>query len=236
MRVPELTKDFHDDLKRGVGSISCKSIYFLGGENIKERDCININREVLNEVKEPRIIVIPWTTENLEKERRYREIIYEYFMDLGAESIVFLERHHSPEEIESRMMQANVLYLPGGDPRVLHEEISRRGYLRRMIKEFTGVIVGNSAGAMILGREALLMENRYFKVIKGLHLVEFCVHPHYTVDMEKYILAFSRNRVVFAIPSRNAIIYRPLNNFEIIGEVSLFIEGKKLGTFYGLRL
>ena len=223
-------------LKQMIKSISCKSIYFLGGENVKERDCININREAFNEVKEPRITVIPWTTEDPEKEQMYTEIIHKYFMDLGAESVVFLERYHSPKEIKDRIMRANVLYLPGGDIRVLYKEMSKRNYLRQVIKGFKGIIIGNSAGAMILGKEALLVRNQCSEITKGLHLVEFCIHPHYTVNMEKRILRFSENRIIFGIPSKNAMIYRPPSVFEIIGKVTLFIEGKKLGTFYGRRL
>ena len=233
MQVQWAYKGVHNSLERAVRSISCKSIYFLGGEDVEERDCIVINREVFSEVDEPRIVVIPWTTRNLEKERRYREIIYKYFLDLGAESVVFLEKYDSHRDVKDKVEGANILYLPGGDPRVLYEEMSRRDYLKQMVKEFKGIIVGNSAGAMVLGREALLIENSRPEIIKGLRLVEFCIHPHFIIDMEKYILAFSRNKVVFAIPSRNALIYRPPKVFEIIGEVSLFIEGKNIGTFYG---
>lgn len=207
----------------------------MGGEDVKERDCVDINRELFDEVKRPRIVVIPWTTRNLEKERRYREIIHKYFLDLGAESVAFLERYDSTKDVKDKIEQANILYLPGGDPRVLYEEISRRDYLRQMAKEFKGIIVGNSAGAMVLGREALFMEGGCPEIIECLRLVEFCIHPHYTVDVEEHILTFSRNKVVFAIPSRNAIIYRSPNIFEIIGEVSLFIEGKNIGTFHGRR-
>lgn len=63
-------------------------IYFLGGEDVNKRSGIRIYKEALKETgSSPKVLILPWTSEDQQKNKKYFHILYEYFLDLGAESI-----------------------------------------------------------------------------------------------------------------------------------------------------
>lgn len=60
-------------------------LYFLGGEDIRRRDSREINSKAFSRAGgTPVILYFPWTATTTDK---YREIIGEYFSDLGASRI-----------------------------------------------------------------------------------------------------------------------------------------------------
>ena len=55
----------------------------------------------------------------------YKNILENYFKDLGAEEVEFLKRNPSKNEIEKAFKNKNVLYLPGGNELILFEELKK---------------------------------------------------------------------------------------------------------------
>ncbi|RLE64193.1 MAG: hypothetical protein DRJ38_05990 [Thermoprotei archaeon] len=154
-------------------------IYFYGGEDVKRRTCLKANKKIFSQFYRPRVLVIPWTTENKVKELKYRRILQEYFRDLGAEEISFLEKGCPLDILEEYFENADILYLPGGETEFLLKSIKEER-IEELIKEFPGVIMGNSAGALVLGKYCIIGKREYsLSLKKGLGLVDFSIYVHY---------------------------------------------------------
>ena len=124
-------------------------IILQGGENVKIRNQRNLFMQLISNRNVSSILIIPWTTDSIEKENNYRGIYFSYFKELGFRTIEFVERDDNNADIEQKFMKAEVLYLPGGDPVILKEEIGKRS-LQQKISDFGGIVIGNSAGAIVL--------------------------------------------------------------------------------------
>ena len=58
--------------------------YILECEDIKERSLFNSHKKIIESIENPKVLVLLWTTNNLEKKKNYENIIREYFLDLGV--------------------------------------------------------------------------------------------------------------------------------------------------------
>ena len=147
-------------------------IILQGGEDVKARNNYSLFKQILSLSDSRKILIIPWTTRDLVKEFKYRSILEKYFKDVGFRDVLFLEKSDSFENVYEKFRSVDVVYLPGGDPKILYEEITSRPYLIKLLKDFKGILVGNSAGAVVLSKGSPVEE------WKGLGLVEFQVVVH----------------------------------------------------------
>jgi len=122
-------------------------------------------------------LVIPWTTNDESKEKKYRKIIEEYFKDVGFEEVIFLGKDDNSLKINEKFEKVDVIYLPGGDPQILFEEMKKRN-LDQKIKDFEGIIIGNSAGAIVLSKGKI--EGN--KIYHGFGIVDFYVKVHFSLN------------------------------------------------------
>lgn len=79
-------------------------IILQGGENIEAKTNKNLFKQVLVLSKTKNILVIPWITDNPEKEKKYGKIIENYFKETGFKKTIFLEKndtHKKPLKIQS---------------------------------------------------------------------------------------------------------------------------------------
>jgi cyanophycinase-like exopeptidase len=125
------------------------------------------------------ILVVPWTSNSMTKETEYRALLGKYFIDVGFEDVVFLERNDSESEISSKFARAGALYLPGGDPVILKEEMQLKG-IHEKIRDYSGIVIGNSAGAIVLSNGAYVAG----KFLKGFGFVEKTIKVHFELERQ----------------------------------------------------
>lgn len=136
--------------KEEIFSIMSPKLTILqGGEDVKKRSCHKMFEDLVSKNGVRRMLIIPWTTASEEKEKEYRDVLYHYFKDVGFSEIRFLERDDTEMMIEEKFANSDVLYLPGGDPSILLKEVNTR-LIGGRIATFKGIIIGNSAGAIVL--------------------------------------------------------------------------------------
>ena len=157
-----------------------RTIILQGGENVKIRNQSNLFRELVSNASVSSILIIPWTTDSLEKEYKYREIYLSYFRDAGFQTIEFIERGDTETEIEEKFMKSDILYLPGGDPVILKREIEKKS-LQEKISDFGGVVIGNSAGAIILANCGYAGGVLY----KGFGIIDLNIEVHSNVGQNR---------------------------------------------------
>jgi len=110
---------------------------------------------------------------------------------------------------------------------VLLSRLKSRG-VDGVLRSYRGVVVGRSAGALVLGRSCLVTNryNRKTRVVAGLGLVDFSVKVHYEPSKDDLFRKLSKTGKVFAIPPRAAVVYDD-GVLSFVGDVFLFENGEK---------
>ena len=68
-------------------------IIILEVEDVKKRTLYRFHKTLFNKIGNVKVLVLLWTTNIEEKKEKYRRIIKEYFEDLGASEVIFLEEN-----------------------------------------------------------------------------------------------------------------------------------------------
>jgi peptidase E len=203
-------------------------LYFLGGENVSKRDAKEINGKAFQDAGgAPNVLVFPWARPSFDSGYRRRKKLTEYFRRLGASNVDFAEFSDPFEDIAVKAAHSDLIYLTGGQVSTLLSRLKKKG-VDVLLRDFKGVVVGRSAGALVLGRTCLAT-NRYSgasKVVACLGLVDFSVKVHYEPSKDNVLRKLSATEKIFAIPQRAALV---CDNgvLSFVGEVFLFENGEK---------
>jgi peptidase E len=139
------------------------------------------------------------------------------------------------DDIAERLANAELVYLTGGQPSILLERVKKMG-LDRLLKNYDGVVVGRSAGALALCSRLITTcrSNAKLKVIDGLGLVDITLKAHYTPEKDEALERFSLKETIYAVPKDSALVYKH-GMLSAIGCVYVFNGGQR-HAFYGERL
>lgn len=133
-------------------------IILQGGEDVKRRTNETLFKDVRKLSSSGKILVIPWTSDSLEKETEYSRMFHDYFSHCGFKEVLFLAKTDPENEIQRKLSEVDTIYLPGGDTEILYREMKQR-VLQDRLFEFQGIIIGNSAGAIVLSKGGGATEN-----------------------------------------------------------------------------
>ena len=221
--------NFRTFIKNAPTNRSMEKLYFLGGEDIVKRDSKKINKRAFADAgRAPTVLIFPWASESVDKEDKYRNVMAEYFKELGANKVEFAESTDSLKGIAEKVNRSDLIYLPGGVTRILVERM-KNARADNLLRKCNKVIIGNSAGALTLCEDCILTkdkDNPVTAIISGFGLVDFSVEVHYNSSKDTELKELSMKRKIYAIPEQCALIYDG-GNLSFIGDVYLFYEGKK---------
>jgi dipeptidase E len=203
-------------------------LYLLGGENVYKRSAREVNERAFQDAKEPLgVLVFPWARASFDKGYWKRKTLVDYFINLGASTINFIEYSDSNETIAKKMADSNLVYLTGGLASILVERLKNMS-VDRLLHDYGGVIVGRSAGALALCRKCIITcrSNSKVKIINGLGLVDFTLKVHYKPEKDDALERLSKQESIYAVPEGSAIVYDN-GACSFIGEVYTFEHGEK---------
>ena len=160
--------------------MSAQIIILQGGEDVKRRTNESLFRNVRELSNTGKILVIPWTSDSIEKETDYSKVFEDYFSHCGFDRVSFLAKSDPENEIQRKFSEVDTIYLPGGDTGILYREIKQRALKDRLF-EFSGVIIGNSAGAIVLSKGGW-GDGKFYP---GFGLVDFYVSVHYKLSINQ---------------------------------------------------
>jgi len=204
-------------------------LYLLGGEDIKTKGSMDVNSQAFKDAGgAPLVLVFPWTSREKVREDAYRRLMVDYFKELGAKGVRFVEPSLPYPDMVKLVEQSDLIYLPGGDPKVLIERMRNTG-AAHLLANYDKVIVGNSAGAVALCSEYVLLseDSSTFTISTGLGLVDLGVAVHYDPYMDAQLESLSTSRNIFAVPEGGAVVVSCCS-ISLIGPVAVFQEGKKV--------
>ncbi|HIJ65096.1 MAG TPA: type 1 glutamine amidotransferase-like domain-containing protein [Candidatus Hydrogenedentes bacterium] len=202
-------------------------VYLLGGFDYRSGAVSPVDRRCVADAVRKSVYVLDVTSNDRAKIEAYRPMLEEYFLNVGATTAAFLSLSKGREEIEQRFEHSGIIYVPGGDTRVLIENLETL-HLAALLKRASCSVAGNSAGAIALCTDAILTIDDDVKattVLPGVGLVDFSVDPHYGSSHDEELLPLSRGRVIYGLPEQSAIIYD--GSVECVGPVWRFADGKK---------
>lgn len=203
-------------------------LYLLGGENVFKRSAKQVNQKAFQDAGEPlNVLVLPWARASFDNKYLRRKRLFDYFISLGAFTVNFVEYSDSAQTIAQKMADSRLVYLTGGVPSVLIERLTKTG-VDRLLKDYNGVIVGRSAGALALCKRCVITcrRNSKVKIVEGIGLVNITLKAHYTQEKASILQKLSNQETIYAVPEASALIYDN-GNLSVINKVYVFRNGEQ---------
>ena len=154
-----------------------------------------------------------------------------YFNALGANNVNFSLYDDGSEDILAALKDARLIYIPGGLPHLFLEK-AREVNLKDIIPDSVEVIMGNSAGALVLSEHVIITKDRDYPqtiMVDGLGLVDFSVDVHYDDTHDEELMRISKGGIeIYAISENSAIVYDNVDkSMKFRGEIYSFVNGNK---------
>jgi peptidase E len=203
-------------------------LYLLGGENVLKRSAREVNERAFQDAEEPlSVAVFPWARASFDIRYRKRKVLADYFTSLGAGVVDFIEYSDSMAAIAQKVASSNLIYLTGGLVNALVERL-RKMRVDSLLRDYDGVIVGRSAGALALCKKCVITcrDNQEAKLVEGLGLASLTLKAHYKPQRDRALQLLSKGQEIYAVPSKSAIVYED-GVCSFIGKAYLFENGKK---------
>jgi peptidase E len=203
-------------------------VYLLGGERIRRRDGEKVNQQAFSDAGgSPNVLLFPWARINFDQIYQRQKLVYNYLRYLGAKSITVADYSNSKQELKEKIRQTNLIYLTGGSSSVLIERFKHME-MDTLLKNFNGVIIGRSAGALALCKKCVvtIRSTKRVKIIDGLGLIDLTMKAHYTHKKDEQLKQLSVGERIFAVPRGSSLIYDK-GNLSCINSVYLFENGER---------
>ncbi len=211
-----------------------KEIILMGGGDYRKNENKKIDNYILNKVgKKANFVFIPFAVKEPEKRLKRIQSIIEVYSGFGIKNFEILDENKmSKKEMQNKIRKAEVLFLTGGDPKLLLKSLQNLN-LEKDIINFKRLLIGFSAGGMILSKKCIIpkgIDINYPETIflDGLGLIDQSFIPHYEKKLDKILKEISKNIDLYAIPEANALYYDLLiKKYNNIGKIYLFSKGKR---------
>lgn len=203
-------------------------VYLLGGADILDRNLSAVNRRWVWEANSRPMCVVDLANKDRASRPRYRSLMQQQFAALTDNNLTFLSELRTSEEKATAIREAGVIYVPTGDVRVLLGNLAESG-LSALLSSGRSIVVGNGAGAVAVGRSAVIPRDdtdESTTILPGLGLVDYSVVPEYINSYDTELARLSRKRVVYGLPRHSALI-AGTDSTEFMGPVWRFAGGDK---------
>lgn len=167
--------------------------YYCSGFDINNAFGHGLGDMFKDELKSTRSIVyVPGSIKKIEKAKnKYVPIFTEHFKNIGIvfDSINLITPDLTQREAKEMIDNADFLMLMGGDP-FEQKEMCKNLDILENIKNFSGVLLGFSAGAMLMSKYIIVTpcseEYPDFHIEEGLNFDELSIYPHNNTSSEEY--------------------------------------------------
>ena len=167
-----------------------KVIVAIGGGEIRTRGTARIDREIirLSNKKNPKLLFIPTASSDSERYWKHVQEYFGKFLKCKADVLFLVKEQPSKEQIQRRILSADIIYVGGGNTLQMMRQWRRLGvdeFLKAAYENGT-VLSGISAGSICWFdsgySDSMSFYNRkawkYINV-KGLGLIKGILCPHY---------------------------------------------------------
>lgn len=169
------------------------AIYYYCSRIMPDTACWDDLKKLLNidlEGKRRKITFISGAIDDKAKSKSYRNGASKNLAELGIEMQEFtlLWKHTNSSEMEEQILEADMVYLLGGNPYNQTKYIKDNG-LENILSSYSGIIVGVSCGAMTMSKNVIVPPcgGTYpvADIKHGLGLTDLSVFPHFDYDLNQ---------------------------------------------------
>jgi peptidase E len=206
-----------------------KEIIFLGGGDYRKEENIEIDDYLISVLnKDSKILIIPFAAPK-EKYVSWASALLNNFKKYGISNFEILDEDLSEDIMVKRIKGSNALFFTGGSPELLLDKLKEKNLINFLLN-YPGILIGYSAGTLVFCKECIILpeEGRTkIQILNGVGLCDFSTYVHYNESHDKYLLDLSKNREIYAIENKSAVVLKD-NRLKFIGKVHLFKNNEKL--------
>lgn len=167
--------------------------YYCSGFDINNAFGNGLGDMFLSELTDTKSIVyIPGGVEKIEKSKaKYIPLFTKHFKNVGIEfeQVNLITPELTKQEAKEMIDNASFIMLMGGNP-FKQMEMCRNLDILDNLKQFKGVMLGFSAGAMVMSKYMIITpcseEYPDFHIEEGLNLDNISIYPHNNTSSEEY--------------------------------------------------
>lgn len=167
--------------------------YFCSGFDLNDVFGGKIGEKLRQDIKDTKSIVyIPGGISKIEKAReKYIPIFNNAFKKIGIEfdMVYLITSDMNSSDVKGIVKNASFVMLMGGCP-YQQKELCEELDLIDTLKEYDGVLLGMSAGAMFMSKNIIIvpcsLEYPEFRVEPGLNLANISIYPHNNFNGDKF--------------------------------------------------
>jgi dipeptidase E len=204
-------------------------MFLLGGERVVLRNAREINLKAFEDAGHaPSVLVFAWARPSFDRKFQVRKRLFDYLRSLGAADVEFADYSDPTKDIGEKISRSSLVYLTGGQLSILVSRLKSRG-VDNLLRNFQGVVVGRSAGALALAKQGVVTDrySRLVRLAEGLSMVDFCVKTHYLPRNDRTLKQLSKQTTIYAISEAAALVCENDALPLAIGDVYLFEKGNK---------
>lgn len=211
--MPELLKHKNNDLNLSIFSemfnvyeiSTYECVYLLSHEYELESLKKELKKDLENKRQVTFIVADP---DNYEKIDRYSPELIKYFKKIGLKEFNIVDHRTNKFAAIKQIQSADVIFLMGGDPLVQLAFI-KEYEIDKLLESFKGIIIGRSAGAMNLAKNAFCSKDQTDLAsweYEGLGLIDITIDPHFDINNEIMTAEFLKTKLkVLGLPESSFI-------------------------------
>jgi len=180
-------------------------IYLEGGNKPGEILYELTDKKALSQAINKKVMILNYTKRDPEKIKEQMILFPKYFSKIGAKK-VYIASNFNKNELHTKVKEAGLIYLPGGDTKFLMENLKEKKLISLLKNSLDKVIIGNSAGAIVLCNEGFFFEKERIRKFKGIGLIEISIYVHYNTKNRNDLKILSKDRKIYPIPERKTLI------------------------------
>ena len=178
-------------------------------------------------------VFIPTVPEDINISEKYFDLTKNLFQSIGInfKTSTLLDRRYSSKEAKKIIKNATAIFLSGGD--TLNQfKFIKEYQLEKALDEFTGTLMGLSAGAINLGETSMVFKDNLDnadRIYDGLGISPITVIPHFEPTESHFnekLFKLSSENLIFGITDNSAI--KITSGLQFFGDIYLLDRGRML--------
>jgi len=205
-----------------------KEVIFIGGGDYRKEENLEIDKYLISILnKDSKILIIPFATTK-EKYVSWESTLLNNFKKYNLSNFEVLDEDLPKEVMIKRIKSSDALFFTGGLPDLLLNKLKEKDLIKNLLN-YSGVIIGYSAGTLAFCNECIILPEEGYtrtQILAGIGLCNFSTYVHYNESHDKYLLELSKDREIYAIENKSAIVLKD-NKLKFIGKIYLFKNNQK---------
>lgn len=211
-----------------------RSLYFFSGFDKDKGFTPEIAKSLREHiVDKSSLVFISSCPYGYEKTELYKDGSIAWFRNIGIEfeSVHVIDDRKTETDCAALINNASVIFLMGGTT-LLQIEFLQKNSLVSALKQFNGVIMGLSAGAINMAVNSFYSADEDYEkahIYKGIGLADVSVEPHFSIEnkelLDNDVLPFSEMIDIYAMCDDSAILICD-DKRQYYGDIYLVSKGK----------